>query len=435
MRTRLKVCLLGASFSTHNMGVSALAAGAIRCILHRFPEAEIVLLDYGKNALQYHFPFRGKSVPIQLVNMRFSKKVYLKNNIAFLILMAFILKLLPFQKARAGIISGNACLRHIHEADVIAAIAGGDSFSDIYGLGRLFYVALPQLLVLFMGKALFLLPQTLGPFRGRMARFIAKYIIRHACRAYSRDFIDQKSIKKFLGSKLPAEKVRFCYDVGFVLDPRPPEKMDLGDLFNKKKENCYVVGMNISGLLFMGGYTKKNAFGLKIDYHELVYDILDLLMRKRDTVVLLVPHVFGSPESDVVVCESIYHQLRTRYQNRLFLARGEYDQNAIKYIIGLCDFFIGSRMHACIAALSQFIPAVAIAYSNKFSGVMQTIGVDALVADSREMDKDEILHIIDWTFAQREIWREQLALTMPEVKARVLKLFDEIYAVNEKCAA
>ena len=39
----------------------------------------------------------------------------------------------------------------------------------------------------------------------------------------------------------------------------------------------------------------------------------------------------------------------------------EYDQHAIKSIIGRCDFFIGSRMHACIAALSQKIPTAAVA--------------------------------------------------------------------------
>lgn len=428
-----KVCLLGASFATDNMGVGAITAGAIQCILHRLPEAEIVLLDYGKKEITYDFPFRGKIVPIQMINMRFSKRVYLKNNIAFLILIAFILKLIPFQNVKTGIIIRNICLQHLHEADIIAAIAAGDSFSDIYGLGRLFYVALPQLLVLFMGRELFLLPQTLGPFRGRIARFIAKYIIGHARMAYSRDFIGQKWIGEFLGSRLLAEKVRFCYDVGFVLEPIPPEKIDVGDLLAKKKENCCVVGMNISGLLFMGGYTRKNMFGLKIEYRELVYDILDLLMRKPEVVVLLVPHVFGPPEnseSDAVVCERIYNdQVMAPYKSRLFLVKGEHNQNTIKYVIGLCDFFIGSRMHACIAALSQCIPAVAIAYSNKFLGVMQTIAVDSLVADPREMGKKEILGIISSVFERRHFLRRQLELGIPHVKQKALNLFDEIIAL------
>ena len=148
--------------------------------------------------------------------------------------------------------------------------------------------------------------------------------------------------------------------------------------------------------------------------------------------LILVPHVFGPPthaESDAAVCAKVYHELKTQYKDRLFLAEGNYNQNEIKYLIGRCDFFIGSRMHACIAALSQFIPAVAIAYSNKFIGVMQTIGVGHLVADPREMNKQEIMNIIEWAFKQKDFLRKQLSLQMPQVKERVLNLFDEINAL------
>ena len=46
-------------------------------------------------------------------------------------------------------------------------------------------------------------------------------------------------------------------------------------------------------------------------------------------------------------------------------------------------------MHACIAALSQTVPAVAIAYSRKFLGVMETIGVEDIVVDPQCMTADE----------------------------------------------
>ena len=45
---RFKLCLLGADFTTNNMGVSALTAGTTICVLHRFPTAEIILLGYAK---------------------------------------------------------------------------------------------------------------------------------------------------------------------------------------------------------------------------------------------------------------------------------------------------------------------------------------------------------------------------------------------------
>ena len=272
-----KIHLLGVTFSTGNMGVGALTAGTIKCILNCFPDAEIFLLDYGKEKQIYDFQLDNRVVPIQLLNMRFSKKIYLKNNIVVLLLLALALKLIPSQKIRNSIISKNLYLKHISESDIAACIAGGDSFSDIYGLARFFYVILPQILVLFMGKKLVLLPQTLGPFKGRLARVIAKYILNRADVVYSRDYTGIEEMRNFLCESFNTSRIRFCYDVGFALDPVKPDNIDLGAFFKKKEKNSCVVGLNISGLLFAGGYTQDNMFGLKIDYRELIYTLIDRL--------------------------------------------------------------------------------------------------------------------------------------------------------------
>jgi polysaccharide pyruvyl transferase WcaK-like protein len=280
-----------------------------------------------------------------------------------------------------------------------------------------------------MRKNLVLLPQTLGPFMGKPAKAMARYILRRAGLAYSRDYPGLQETREFMGPKIHAERLKFCYDLGFVVDPLPPEKLNLDGFCERKKTAGCVAGFNVSGLLFMGGYSRNNMFGLKADYQKLVYAILELLMQKPEAAVVLVPHVFGAAtlqESDASVCEKIYDELKTQYKNRLFFARGGYNQNEIKHIIGFCDFFIGSRMHACIAALSQNIPAVAIAYSKKFWGVMQTIGVEALVADPREMENAAILRHVDEAYERRGEWRAQLQHTVPQVKATVLNLFADI---------
>ena len=387
------------------------------------------MLDYGKNGLTYHFQIGNSKVPVQLVNIRFSKKFYLKNNIAWLIALALIARFTPFCQIREKVISRNYWLSRVAEADIVVSMAGGDSFSDIYGIVRLLYISLPQFLAIILGKKLILLPQTIGPFKGAVAKLIAKIILRRAAVIYSRDFEGLGETKDLIGPGYTDEKVRFCYDVGFVVDPVMPSEMDLDGLPERGHRDFPVVGFNVSGLLFRGGYTQNNMFGLKINYRKLVNDIIEHLIREKEAAVLLVPHVFGTrehAESDSAVCELIYAELKQKYQNRLYMARGNYDQGEIKYIIGSCDFFIGSRMHACIAALSQSVPTVSIAYSRKFIGVMQTIGVAELVADPRKLEKEEILRIINDAFDQRSSLRGHLRKTMPSVKGRVLNLFEEI---------
>jgi colanic acid/amylovoran biosynthesis protein len=424
-----KILLIGATFATGNMGVSALTAGAIETILRASPNAKIDLLDYGKEPLNFRYNSTGGQITVDLLNMRFSKRLLLRNNIVFLIAVSLVARILPCRLGQI-VTSRNLYLKKINEASVVLAISGGDSFSDIYGLRRFFYVSLPQILAQLLRKKLVLLPQTIGPFNTRLARIVARSIIRHSSLVYSRDYEGLNELKKSVGGISTREHVRFCYDVGFGVNPVTPKNIDL-DGFSGKEDGRITVGLNVSGLLHMGGYSQNNQFGLRTDYRLLVKRLIDWLIVEKNAKVILIPHVFGQEtgsESDQPVCQSLYDELGGNYRGGLFYARGTYDQSEIKHVIGLCDFFIGARMHACIAALSQGIPTVPIAYSKKFVGVMGTIGVESYVADPRTMNENEIMDRVDKAWIQRDVIRRHLEKKIPEVKARVLGLFKEIEA-------
>ncbi|MDW5265958.1 MULTISPECIES: polysaccharide pyruvyl transferase family protein [Acidobacteriaceae] len=425
----MKVLLLGVGFNTQNMGVGALASGAVRCLRAHGRNPDISLLDYGTEDEVRTVDSDGRWLSIPIVTMRFSWKLYLGNNIIILLLLSLMLRLFPFQRLREAVLARNRSLRRICEADIAASISGGDSFSDIYGLGRFFYVCLPQILVLLLNKDLVLLPQTVGPFMGRLPRWIARMILGRAQRVYSRDYIGLEQVERLLGHNYNIGRHRFCYDLGFVVEPRPPKQLLIAGLNELSARELPIVGFNISGLLWTGGYSHKNMFGLRSNYQQMVHAIIDHLISSKQTCVLLLPHVFGREvhsESDALVCEQIFNELGKKYEGRLGVLQTELDQCEIKSVIGSCEFFIGSRMHACIAALSQQIPAVAVAYSEKFSGVLNTIGVPSLVADARQMDNEQILRLIDEAYDGRKELASHLAKRIPEIKATVLALGDEL---------
>ena len=108
------------------------------------------------------------------------------------------------------------------------------------------------------------------------------------------------------------------------------------------------------------------------------------------------------------------------------MVRGEYNQNGIKYIIGLCDFFIGSRMHSCVAALSQNIPTIGLAYSRKFEGVFETVGAGQFVVDLRRTATRDVLPVIVKAFEQREVTAQHLKLAVPEVQRKIWEVFADI---------
>jgi colanic acid/amylovoran biosynthesis protein len=423
-----RIGLIGASFNTGNMGVGALAAGAIRCLRRSWPQADIYILDYGKEPKSTEVSDDQGSGPVHSVNIRFSKKVYLSNNIALLLLVALIAKAIPLSKLRRRLLSSNRTLRQLSRTSIFAAISGGDSFSDIYGLRRLLYVSLPQILVILLGKRLVLLPQTFGPFNSRLSRVVARTVIRNAESVYARDRKSLEVIESIVENRKGKSDPVFRYDVGFALQARAPERIEVSSGFSP---NEAPVGLNVSGLLYMGGYRRNNMFGLRVPYQELISKALEILIVKKGASVLLLPHVFGdeaNPESDVTACEAVYNSNRQRYGERLGILNGTYDQSEIKHIIGICDFFIGSRMHACIAAISQAVPAVAVAYSDKFIGVMRTVELPYVVADARRLSLDEMLAHIEAVYDDRSRLRQQLQEHMPQVCEQALQLFRPVEA-------
>lgn len=417
-----RVLVLGATFATDNLGVGALASGAVSLLSRRFPDAEIAFLDYGREPSVSPVMVAGRMLRVPLINLRFSWKLFLRNNIVYLLMLAALGRLLG-RPIDAG---GNPWIRSIREARVAVAVSGGDSFSDIYGLGRFFYVYLPQLLVVFLGTKLVLLPQTIGPFRTGLARRLAERLLRSAQLVYSRDKTSMQEAQDLLGDD--GTRARFCYDMGFILEPRRPAPSDdQAQLELLERNGGLLVGLNISGLLLMGGYDGRNDFGLKVDYRELVERTIDFLVREKQANVLLIPHVFGKDaESDSLASTRLFETLQDRHSGRLACLRGTYDQNEIKYFVGQCDVFIGARMHACIAALSQAIPAVGIAYSRKFIGVFETVDAGALVADPRHLNVDEILGIVDGAISRRVEIINDLRRTMVTVKREIFASLDDL---------
>jgi polysaccharide pyruvyl transferase WcaK-like protein len=413
---------LGASFGTGNLGVSALASGTIAAAFNGLRDARILFVDYGKEPAKWTERISGKTVEIPLVNVRFSNKPWQPNHILRLLATVALMRSFAPPSLKDRWISKSPWLRQLFAVQTYFSIAGGDSFSDLYGLQRLLYVSLPQILALWIGRPLVLLPQTYGPFKTRLSRWIAHYILKRAKLVYSRDQEGLKVAADLLGG--PDLRVRFAYDMGFVLEPLPPAQ-PICERLRQIKEQGPLAGLNVSGLLYMGGYTRSNMFGLKSDYAEVVRSILNFLVAEAGCRVLLVPHVLGAEneESDVPACKRILADFAGKHEGRLHFIEGNFDHHEIKYLIGQCDFFVGSRMHACIAALSQCVPAVGLAYSRKFAGVLDSVSGGSRVIDLREAGRKEALETVNEAFRQRDQLRRELQEKMPGIKQSVLNLF------------
>jgi len=413
---------MGASLGTGNRGVSALGASLVKLVLRSYPDADISMLIGQRTAEPFEVVANGKKNIVRVSNFRRSPKASLNEQLLWWVLLAFLYRIFPVKAWRDFLSQRHPLIRVTAEADFVGDIRGGDSFSDIYGLGNFLWGCLPVLAVLLVRRTIALLPQTYGPFRSRHARTLARHILRRAPVIICRDKESLTTVQMLAGADcLP----QCCPDVAFCLDSLPP--MDpqieppLGDLSGR----C-LIGLNINGLVYNGGYNRANMFGLMLDYPRFLVRLSEALLAYPENHLLLVPHTFApgkNVESDPAASRDLLRKLPPQLQNRLHIVQGEYDQSEIKGIIGCCDFFIGSRMHACIAALSQNVPTVGIAYSKKFHGVFETVCMEDAVVDMRDCSVEQALQKTLALFERRLSLRPLLDISTRQVQANLNDTF------------
>lgn len=261
-------------------------------------------------------------------------------------------------------------VREISRCDVVVDLTGGDSFSDIYGSKRLLRKLLHKELVLATRTPLVLGPQTYGPLRRAIWSPWYRHVLEQAALVVARDDLSADFV-----ASLTNRPVQVSTDVAVVL-PWTPEERRAGR-----------VALNVSGLLWDGGYTGGNQFALTTDYRAYCHGVVEGLLAEGHEVHL-VPHVLtraweGGVEDDVAASKALM-----RDHPACTLAPAFTSPVDAKSHIATADAFIGSRMHATIGAFTAGVPTIPAAYSRKFAGFFGSLGYPALV-DLAADDTDE----------------------------------------------
>ncbi len=280
----------------------------------------------------------------------------------------------------------------LRSCDVVCDIGGGDSFTDLYGLRRFAMQWTEKWFALAAGRPLILSPQTIGPFRHWWTRVLAARILRRSRQVVVRDRLSLDFVRGLAPQSAAIEATDVAFRLPYQSQPRAAD-------------GRVRIGINVSGLLFNGGYTRDNMFQLKADYPELVR----ALVRRFSDVVGAEIHLISHVISDSFVVEDDYRvseALASEFPGIVLAPRFHGPSAAKSYISGL-DFFCGARMHACIAAFSSGVPTVPIAYSRKFTGLFHSLGYSA-IADCRTQSTAEAADTVLAGFAERDQLRRRV---------------------------
>lgn len=364
------IIISGLDLNNNNRGTAALGYGAISFLYERGflkQEQEILKLKFIKKFWKKEYRHdKYETIIIDNVQWRIiTKHIFILEKILLLTFGLF----LPFT-------SFGHSMRNVQR---VAAINGGDGFSDIYNtktfLGRLTdtYIAFK------LNIPVIQLPQTLGPFNKEENYNIAKYILKKSEHVFVRD---NKFINDLDNIGVKYELTR---DLSYYMKP---QEWDI------EIENN-AIGINVSGLAYSN---KFRALSGEFDEYPNLINKLICHFRNKGNTVYLIPHSYNykNPEinnDDVVACCEAYNRLSDK--NRVVLINKDLISPQIKYIISKMNFFIGTRMHANFAAIYTGVPLFGLAYSYKFEGAFNQNGIFGQTAMINNITKEQVDLIVN----------------------------------------
>lgn len=302
---------------------------------------------------------------------------------------------IPFKLKYLNIVRYLKLFKIAYSSDIVIDLSEGDSFTDIYGIKRFLCHYYIKYFFCNFSKRYYLAPQTIGPFTEQDTIQKALNILKKTKHLSTRDDISKNYIHDLLGNN--KNIIQVYPDLAVSLKPKKPKNYAGNVCFTKGK--C--VGINVSGLLWNKGYTKNNEFNLCIDYQQLCYQLAKYFITQGKKV-LFIPHTYSVNINEVVQENdlSAIHELMVILKTssletkNIGIVDEEYSANELKWFISKMDFFIGARMHACIAAFSTGVPFVGLSYSRKFEGLFGFLGFKELIADLRN-DPNVDVKVVD----------------------------------------
>ena len=204
----------------------------------------------------------------------------------------------------------------------VAAINGGDGFSDIYSTATFFSRLHETNIAMKRNIPVIILPQTIGPFKEESNRTIANRILQYATRIYVRD---DKFIKELNSMGLKYEMTK---DLSAYMKP---QSFDI-DI----KPNA--VGLNVSGLTYSN--TFRTLSGQFASYHYLMKAIVRYF-QSQNVPIYLIPHSYNynHPEEsndDLVAIKDLYAKLEDR--TNVHVIDRDMISPQVKYVISRMSF-------------------------------------------------------------------------------------------------
>ncbi len=250
-----------------------------------------------------------------------------------------------------------------------------------------------------LGKPVVMFPNSVGPFRTWMGRFLAKFSLSSCDHLLIRDSISYGIIKRL---DIKASKI-LTYDTALLYTPQ-----------QKNVHNDFPSpSLGVCPGIYSHSLSKEETKNYILAHAK----ALDAAIDKHGFSVVFLPHyVSGFPNDDLHVSKLILYKMKNKHRAKIVNASGVEE---FKLYLDQMDMIISSKMHPAVLGASGYVPLLGIVYDHKQTSFFERLGMIDCTLGLRMVSYEHLSVKIDQVWERNDQLKALLRNQIPKWQKNV----------------
>ncbi len=308
--------------------------------------------------------------------------------------------------------------RLYRDADIVVTVGGGFLRARPGLLATLWLVPVvhPFWLAAVLGTPTVLYPQSIGPLGSRAQERLVKLTLDRAALVMIREDVSMEVVGRL---HVRAPVVR-AVDGAFAL-PAEVRPRSAGRATGRDGDRP-LFGITVRAWL---DGERQSA------YERAVAGLGDHLVSAGGRVVFI-PQVSSVHHHDDDREVAVRVRSLMRAEAGAEVVTDDIDHLAVRELCGSVDYMIGTRFHSVIFALCAHVPAIAIEYEHKTSGIMCELGLERWVIAIEDVSAPRLIALVEEMVAARDEYESRLDEVVPPYARRAAATYEELVAAGRR---
>ena len=388
-------------YSNHNAGDAAILSVLIKDVKKAFPGSKIDILTF--DYVRRFEKFEGAPIYQSFMGQALSKYSFHPFKLIYSLYLIFVTLLAAVLLKLKITLPLSPKVSHIfnlyQKADLIVGVGGGyiSAQKGLVSTIELLLQLHPLLLSRILRQKVILYSQSIGPFGNSFQRFITALILKHVDLIIAREAVTVNLLKNIGLQKNVIRSV----DAAFAL--KSNSSINLRSLL-KIPSSKKIVGITVRKWL---SPKRQDRF------ESSVAALCDFFVSKNFAIVFI-PQVTSAShqDDDRLASRAVYSKMKSH--ENVYLLQQEFNHHRLKSLYSGLSYLVGTRFHSVIFALSSNVPAIAVEYEHKTSGIMNDLGLNRWVIKIEDASEESLINLGKKLLTSRASYLKQLQKTLPD---------------------